>query len=489
MSVLHDKKEIQGQDLDHDFTNEYIGHSVPVTVEDAENERAIEKKLVHMLDVRLLIWSFFGYFANGLDRNNMPNAFTSGMPEDLNLQTDQYNWAVTLFFIGYVILQIPCNAIITRVKPSIMLPGIMFLWGAVVCFMALVTDYRGLYALRVCLGISEAAFYPGIVYLLGSWYTKEELGTRTAVFVAGSQISGAFSGLISGAISQTLDGHNGMRGWKWLFIIEGLIAVFISIFGFFILPDLPGNTKFIDGELREVALKRLHRQGKKTSVSGLNWVTFRNLLGSPYILIYIVIFSIMQMGMGILQQFPIILKEMGYETSFANYMQAPLWLFAGVVIICQGFISDHKGPRVWHIVAGGLWTLIWYIVLVAVNGGHLPVPLLFVCVYMVTPVLGISPIMMTWVNEFYASDMETRALAIAMVNSIGNLAPNFANVKAWYVMDAPEFRTGKIVTMILLVVMVILCVSMYAMQRMGVLLPKPAHKIENENSGDEKVDA
>lgn len=69
---------------------------------DLEHERAIEKKLVRMLDYRLLIWAFFGYFANGLDRNNMPNAYTSGLPEDLKLVDDQYNWAVTLFFIGYV---------------------------------------------------------------------------------------------------------------------------------------------------------------------------------------------------------------------------------------------------------------------------------------------------------------------------------------------------------------------------------------------------
>ncbi|KAI8099855.1 major facilitator superfamily domain-containing protein [Halteromyces radiatus] len=484
---LENEKVLVSQASVNSFARQPEEHLETMTKEDLENEKAVEKKLVRILDYRLLIWSFFGYFANGLDRNNMPNAYTSGMPEELNLQQYEYNWAVTLFFIGYVTLQIPCNAIITRVRPSIMLPFIMFLWGAVVCFMALVKDYRGLYGLRICLGISEAAFYPGIVYLLGSWYTKQELGARTAVFVAGSQISGAFSGIISGAISTTLDGHNGMRGWKWLFIIEGLIAVFISIFGFFVLPDMPNNTKFITGELRELALKRLRREGKETVVSGLNWVTFRNLFGSPYILIYIMVFSIMQLGMGILQQFPIILKQMGYPTYFANYMQAPLWIFAGIIIITQGFLSDYKGARVWHIVGGGLWTLFWYIIMVAVNGGNLPVPLLFVCTFMAVPVLGISPIMMTWLNEFYSADMETRALAIAMTNSIGNLAPNFANVKLWYVEDAPAFRLGKIATMSLLAAMIVLVTVMYALQRAGWLLPKPARKIETETIVSDKV--
>ncbi|CAO3598181.1 unnamed protein product [Absidia cylindrospora] len=279
-----------------------------------------------------------------------------------------------------------------------------------------------------------------------------------------------------------------MRGNQWLFIIEGIIAVFVSVFGFFLLPDLPGNTKFVQGELREVALKRMHREGRKTAATGLNWVTFRNLFGSPYILIYIILFSAMQLAMGILQQFPIILKSMGYETAFANYMQAPVWLFAGVVIIAQGYLSDYKGARVWHIVAGGAWTLLWYIILVAVNGGNVSTPLLFVCVFMATPILGISPIMMTWVNEFYSSDMETRALAIAMVNSIGNLAPNFANVKVWHDADAPSYRLGKVTTMAVIAAMVVLSVVMYYMQRMGWMLPKAAQKIETESTVSQKAE-
>ncbi|CAO3616409.1 unnamed protein product [Cunninghamella blakesleeana] len=489
--------------------------SVEILPEMAEDSViALEKKLVKTLDYRLLIWSFFGYFANGLDRNNMPMAEANGLSEDLHLVKDQYNWAVLMFFIGYVMyvsillpknhhhhhnnlsinltnnpylclfffsFQVPMNGVITRVRPSIMLPSIMFLWGAIVCFMALVHDYKGIYGLRILLGVFESGFYPGIVYLLGSWYTKKELGARTAVFVAGSQVSGAFSGIISGSIAQTLNNAHGLAGWKWLFIIEGIIAVVISIFGFFILPDLPTNTKFITGDMRELAVKRLERQGKQTQASGLNWVTFRNLVTSPYLIVYIIVFSIMQIGMGALQQFPIMLTKMGYSASDASYYQISVWILAGFVIIAQGYLSDWKGARVWHIVGGALWSLIWYIVMVAVNDGHLPTPLLFACVHLTTPILGISPIMMTWVNQFYACDVETRALAIALVNAIGNLAPNFANVKVWDIQTAPAYRLGKIVTMALIAVLVVLVIVMYACQQAGWFIPKPARKIENAN--------
>ncbi|KAI9480521.1 MAG: major facilitator superfamily domain-containing protein [Benjaminiella poitrasii] len=454
-----------------------------VTIEDHQQRTVkseVEKRLVRKLDYHLLIWAFWGYFANGLDRNNMPNAQTTGLSEDLNLVGNQYNWALTMFFIGYIILQIPANYIIARVRPSIMLPTVVVTWGAVVCFMALVKNYQGLYGLRICLGFAEAAFYPGIVFLLGSWYTKEELGTRTAVFVAGSQVSGAFSGLISGAISQSLDGAHGLRGWKWLFIIEGLIAVVIGAIGFFILPDFPHNTRFIQGELREMAIERLEHQGRSSLVSGLNMTTFRNLFTTPFIYLFTCMFICMQMGMGILQNLPIILKTLGYEASFANYMMVPIWCWVGIVIIVQGKLSDRWGPRAFHIIAGGLFTLIWYIVLVAVNGGHVPIALLYVCAYLVPPVFGISPIMMTWANETYACDRESRALAIAIINSIGNLAPNFINVKVWDVSDAPAYRLGKIVTMAMTAAMVLLCVVAYVLQLKQIMIPKAPQRIVDE---------
>ncbi|CAO0802625.1 unnamed protein product [Mucor circinelloides] len=459
---------------------------------DLAREKEVEKKLVRLLDYRLLIWAFWGYFANGLDRNNMPNAQTTGLSEDLNLVGNQYNWAITMFFIGYIVLQIPANYVITKVRPSIMLPMVVFTWGAVVCFMALVKDFRGLYGLRICLGLAEAGFYPGIVFLLGSWYTGEELGTRTAVFVAGSQVSGAFSGLISGAISTGLDGAHGMRGWKWLFIIEGLIAVVIGIAGFFVLPDFPHNTRFIKGEMREVAMIRLERQGRSGLVTGLNMQTFRNLFTTPFIYLFIGMFICMQMGMGILQNLPIILKASGYSASFANYMMVPIWCWVGIVIIVQGKLSDKFnsgifGHRAFHIIAGSLFTLVWYIILVAVNGGHVPFGLLLLCAYMVPPVFGISPIMMTWVNEIFACDRESRALAIAIINSIGNLVPNFVNVKAWDISEAPAYRTGKITTMGMTAALVIMCAIAYYLQANKIMIPKPSQQVADEEMDAKKT--
>lgn len=169
-----------------------------------------------------------------------------------------------------------------------------------------------------------------IYYSFGKliWYSSTGFSN---IKLGSVSMKGAFSGLISGAIAQTLDGAHGMRGWKWLFIIEGLIGVAIGIVGFFLLPDYPHNTRFLDAGERAVAMKRLERQGKKIVSTGLNLTTLRNVCTTPYIYLFIIIFSCMQLGMGILQQFAIILKEMGYEASFANYMTVPVWCFAAYV--------------------------------------------------------------------------------------------------------------------------------------------------------------
>lgn len=117
------------------------------------------------------------------------------------------------------------------------------------------------------------AFYPGMMFILGSWYTKEELGKRTMFFGTGNQISGAFGGLIAGAIAQNLDGAGGLRGWRWLFIIEGLIGVTVGLAGYFLLPNFPHNTSWISEEERQLAVQRQLAQGKKVVSTAYNWRT------------------------------------------------------------------------------------------------------------------------------------------------------------------------------------------------------------------------
>lgn len=140
------------------------------------------------------------------------------MDVDLKLTSNQYSITLVVFFVTYVVFEVPSNMILSRTKPSIYLPVIMTLWGAVTCCMAIAKSYHGLVALRLVVGVLEAGFAPGILLILSSWYKKDELSKRFAVYISAAVLSGAFGGILAGAITGGLDGAKGLEGWRWLFV-------------------------------------------------------------------------------------------------------------------------------------------------------------------------------------------------------------------------------------------------------------------------------
>lgn len=133
----------------------------------------------------------------------------------------------------------------------------MFLWGAITIAMGWVKDYKGLIAFRVVIGCLEAGFAPGVLLILSSWYKKSEQSKRFAVYISAAILSGAFGGLIAGAIESGLDGKYGIAGWRWLFIVEGAMTSGWSLIAAFILLDFPANSKRLTPRERELAIQRI----------------------------------------------------------------------------------------------------------------------------------------------------------------------------------------------------------------------------------------
>lgn len=147
--------------------------------------------------------------------------------------------------------------LLTRARPSVYLPVIMFLWGGLSMCFAAAHSWQVVAVLRVILGGMEAAFSPGVLFLLSAWYRPGELARRFGIYYTGSALSGAFGGLIAGGLLQRLDGSGGLRGWRWLFIVEGAATCGISILAFFMLPDFPATTKWLSPRERQIATHRL----------------------------------------------------------------------------------------------------------------------------------------------------------------------------------------------------------------------------------------
>lgn len=170
--------------------------------------------------------------------------------------------------VTYVVFEVPSNMLIVRIRPSVYLPIIMTIWGALTCCMAAIKDYKHLVALRIFVGVFEAGFGPAMLLLMSSWYKREEQSKRFGVYISAAILSGAFGGLLAGAITGGMDGAAGYRGWRWLFIIEGAATIFVAILSYFILPDFPSTTARFSERERQIACARLTQSGVTAIAQG-----------------------------------------------------------------------------------------------------------------------------------------------------------------------------------------------------------------------------
>lgn len=177
-----------------------------------------------------------------------------------------------------MLMQLPSNMLLTRVRPSLYIPIWAALWSCISASTAATNTFGQLIAIRFLLGIAEAPFFPGAMYLLSCYYTRKELAVRTALLYSGLILATAFSGLLAAGIFSGLDGASGLAGWRWLFIIEGAGSFVIAIIAMFVLPDFPGSNTgsgrwLFNEEERRISADRIQRDRvSEATIDGSVWV-------------------------------------------------------------------------------------------------------------------------------------------------------------------------------------------------------------------------
>ncbi|GKT92093.1 major facilitator superfamily transporter [Colletotrichum tofieldiae] len=215
-----------------------------------------ERKLLQKCDFFILSFCCLSYLVNYLDRTNLNNAYVSGMKEELGFVGDQLNQINTCFTVGYVIGQVPSNLSLHYVKPRIWFPLMMIVWGALTMCTASVHSPQSIMAIRFLQGIAEASTFVGTHYILGAWYTERELGKRSGIFTASGLAGTFFGGFIQTGIHSSMNGLHGLSGWRWLFIIDGLMTIPVALYGFLCFPDTPHTTTAFYFTEEEKALAR-----------------------------------------------------------------------------------------------------------------------------------------------------------------------------------------------------------------------------------------
>ncbi|EJU00499.1 MFS general substrate transporter [Dacryopinax primogenitus] len=225
-----------------------------------------EKRLVRKLDIVILAFCCVQFFLKYLDSTNITNAYNSGMSDDLKLFGNELNYFNVTYNCGYMLAQIPMLLALSRPGwARWIFPGAELIWGAITFTQSRAQNAQQLYAIRFLLGIVEVPSFSGTNYILGSWYTSEEIYKRAGTWYISSALGSMFSGYLQTAAYNGLNGVGGMAGWRWLFIVDGIITLPLAFIGFFTFPGLPSSKKpwFFSDEEHDLALQRMARQKNK----------------------------------------------------------------------------------------------------------------------------------------------------------------------------------------------------------------------------------
>ncbi|KAI0517533.1 major facilitator superfamily domain-containing protein [Xylaria bambusicola] len=297
-----------------------------------------EAQLVRRIDFRVLPILFIVYVVSILDRVNISYALTLGLPDELGLKGSQPNVALTVFFIPFIIFEIPSNLLLKRLKPRFWLSSCVFVFGVVTIGQGFVQNYHSLLATRFLLGLAEAGIFPGSFYLISFWYKQEEAQKRFTVYWSSTIVAGGFGGLLTSAIAN-LGGVQGLSSWRWVFILEGIATILVAVAALFFVSDFPREANWLSENEREFLLKKTESEEPHTVP--ITTVDIKSFLSKPTnwlgALMY---FSLLVSVYSVVYFVPSIVKDLGYSTIQTQLHSVPPFAAALGFTIISAYLSD-----------------------------------------------------------------------------------------------------------------------------------------------------
>ncbi|KAK6208573.1 MFS transporter [Colletotrichum tabaci] len=422
-----------------------------------------EIALVKKIDWYILPILWVMYFLNFLDRNAMINGKLNSLATDLKLKGTEYNTCVSILFVGYLCGQIPSNMILNRVRPSWYMAGFMLAWSIISLLTYLAHDYKTMLICRFLLGITEAPFYPGALYMLSMFYTRKEIATRMAIFYTGNMLASAFSGLIAAGIFAGLDGKHGLAGWQWLFIIQGAVSIGVAFGAFYFLPNAPLQTRWLTPEQRQMAHQRIFddttdRREGKTSV----WKGLREACTDWRTWVFCLMDNMHLSANGFKNFLPSVVKTLKYNTTITLVLTCPPYILAGIMSIVVSHSSGRFNERTWHTTVSKLIACAGFAMAVATL--NTTVRYVGIMIF-VGATYGVNNIILGWTASTLGQTDEKKAVAIAMANTFGNLASVYTPY-LWPDSDEPRYLKAMLAS-IAFSIGVIICawVMRFTLQR------------------------
>ncbi|KAK8124147.1 hypothetical protein PG999_004065 [Apiospora kogelbergensis] len=392
-----------------------------------------KKRVIRKVDIRLIPMLLFLYLITYLDKTNIGNAKIEGLLESLNMTGEQYNIALSIFFIPYILAEVPSNMILNKfTRPSIYIGMIVLSWGIIMTLTGIVKNFGGLCAVRVMLGLFEAGFFPGAILLVSKWYLPDETQTRIALLYSSAASGGAFSGLLAFAIAK-MDGIGGMEGWRWIFILEGLLTVVMGILCFPLLIDSPAlSGRWLEpDEVRYLELRQVARRISNTKEyreKHFDVSAFWSVVADWKIA--------MKFTM------PTIVKSMGFASAKAQLLTIPPYICGAVSAWVVAVFADKYKWRMPFIIGPQLCVVVSFAVLFAKaaaiqsNIGLCYFAVCLACAGMYPIFPGVN----AW-NVANSAGAAKRAIAIGYLICAGNIG-GVVGSYIYQEREAPRYPTG-----------------------------------------------
>lgn len=362
---------------------------------------------------------FACYILAYIDRINVGFAKLQ-MQQDLGMSDSVYGIGAGIFFIGYFFFEVPANILLQKLGAKYWLGSIMVVWGVTSASTMFVHSAGLFYILRFLLGVVESGFFPGVILYLTFWYPAQRRARMTAIFMTAIPLSGLVGGPISGWILEHMATAGGLRGWQWLYLVEGLPSVLAGFVAIAFLENGPRNARWLSGDQKDLLLQRLREDEHAKASAGHASHRISDAFLSPCVwLLSAVYFGFVMASYGVGFWLPQIISEtMTKDPLEIGLLSTIPWGVGAIAMVLVGRHSDKTGERRWHVALSGLAGAIAFAVS-AIPGisGVLGLAVLTVAT---AGVMGCIATFWSLPTSFLSA--AAAAAGIAWINSVGNLA-------------------------------------------------------------------